>query len=322
MDAKSITDNAESVLPSQLEKGESLGRLALRRFMKNKLAVLSAVFLIVLILSAIFAPLIAPKHYAEDDIFATYQKPGEEFILGSDFLGRDILSRTLYGARVSLAVAFVASLMSFSIGLLFGMIAGYLGGKIDEWMMRIVDLVYALPSLVLVILIMVYFRSGDPSTFTGLKATLYQVDASLGGLLTIFIGIAITSWITMARIARGEVLALKQREFIENAVAQGISRRRIIRKHLLPNMLGPCLVAESLAIPDYILIEAFLSFIGIGVNPPIPSWGGMIAEAAEALRSYPHLLFPPVVAMVLTVLAFNFVGDGVRDALDPKLSEG
>jgi oligopeptide transport system permease protein len=273
-----------------------------------------------MLMSALFAPFIAPTHYAEEDIFATYLPPGDEFILGSDFLGRDVLSRVLYGARVSLAVAFIAALMSFMIGLSYGMIAGYLGGKVDEWMMRFVDLVYALPSLVLIILIMVYFRSGDPNELTGLRAALYHTDAALGGLLTIFLGIALTSWITMARIARGEVLALKQREFIENAVAQGIRRRRIICKHLLPNILGPCLVAESLAIPDYILIEAFLSFIGIGVNPPMPSWGAMIAEATEALRSYPHLLFAPVTAMVLTVLAFNFVGDGLRDALDPKLA--
>jgi oligopeptide transport system permease protein len=303
-----------------LNPSESLARQTLRQFLKNRLAVASAIFLLFMVLGALCAPVIAPKHYAEEDIFATYLPPGDEFILGSDFLGRDVLSRVLYGARVSLAVAFIAALMSFLIGLSYGMIAGYLGGKMDEWMMRFVDLVYALPSLVLIILIMVYFRSGDPNELTGLRAALYHTDAALGGLLTIFLGIALTSWITMARIARGEVLALKQRAFIENAVAQGIRRRRIIRKHLLPNILGPCLVAESLAIPDYILIEAFLSFIGIGVNPPMPSWGAMIAEATEALRSYPHLLFAPVTAMVLTVLAFNFVGDGLRDALDPKLA--
>lgn len=303
-----------------LVQSESLARQTLRQFMKNKLALVSLVFLLLMLLAAVLAPIIAPKHYAEEDIFATYLPPGDEFILGSDFLGRDVLSRVLYGARVSLAVAFIAALMSFVIGLTYGMTAGYLGGKVDEWMMRFVDLVYALPSLVLIILIMVYFRSGDPAEATGLRAALYHADAALGGLLTIFIGIALTSWITLARIARGEVLALKQREFIQNAVAQGIRRRRIIRKHLLPNVLGPCLVAESLAIPDYILIEAFLSFIGIGVNPPMPSWGAMIAEATDALRSYPHLLFPPVTAMVLTVLAFNFVGDGLRDALDPRLA--
>lgn len=305
---------------SEAEKGESLGRLAFRRFLRNKLAVISAIFLILLILAAIFAPWIAPKHYAEEDIFATYQPPGEEFILGSDFLGRDVLSRTLYGARVSLAVAFVASLMSFLIGLTVGMIAGYIGGKVDEWTMRFVDLIYALPTLVLVVLIMVYFRAGDPAEFTGLKAIIYDLDNTTGGLMTIFIGIAITSWITMARISRGEVLSLKSREFVENAVAQGIGKTRIMFRHILPNMLGPCLVAESMQIADYILIEAFLSFIGIGVNPPLPSWGAMISESVEALRSYPHLLFPPVIAMVLAVLAFNFVGDGLRDALDPKLS--
>lgn len=315
-----IKNSKDSDPHSSFGPGESLTRQTLRQFMKNKLAMASAIFLLFMVLCALFAPVIAPKHYAEEDIFATYLPPGDEFILGSDFLGRDVLSRVLYGARVSLTVAFVAALMSFVMGLSYGMIAGYIGGKVDEWMMRFVDLVYALPSLVLIILIMVYFRSGDPNELTGLRAVLYHTDAALGGLLTIFLGIALTSWITMARIARGEVLALKQREFIQNAIAQGIRRRRIIRKHLLPNILGPCLVAESLMIPDYILIEAFLSFIGIGVNPPMPSWGAMIAEATEALRSYPHLLFAPVTAMVLTVLAFNFIGDGLRDALDPKLT--
>ncbi len=321
METTNASQETTPTIPAELTKGESLSKKAWRRFLKNRLAVASGLFLIALILVAIFAPWIAPKHFAEDDIFATYEKPGELFILGADFLGRDVLSRVIYGARVSLSVAFIASLVSFLVGLIYGMTAGFIGGKVDEWMMRFVDLVYAIPGLILVILIMVYFRSGDPATFEGAKAVLYQIDASMGGLLTIFIGIAITSWITMARIARGETLSLKQREFVQNAVAQGISRPRIIFKHLLPNMVGPCVVAESVAIPDYILTEAFLSFIGIGVNPPTPSWGAMIAEASDALRSHPHLLFPPVIIMVLTVLAFNFIGDGLRDALDPKLQE-
>jgi len=188
-------------------------------------------------------------------------------------------------------------------------------------MMRIVDILYAIPTILFIILIMVYFRAGRPEDFTGIKAVIYSIDASMGGMLFIFIGIGLTSWLRMARITRGETMSIKQREFIEAAVSQGISKKRIIFKHILPNIAGQCVVAESIEIPSYILFEAFLSYIGLGVNAPVPSWGAMISEGIQGMRSYPHLILFPAVAMTIAVLAFNFLGDGLRDALDPKLKE-
>jgi len=232
-----------------------------------------------------------------------------------------VLSRLIYGARVSLAVALVGALISLAIGLAYGITAGYRGGRWDRLMMRIVDVFYALPTLVVVILIMVYFRAGQPQSFTGIKALLNRWDDALGGLLFIFVGIGLTSWLQMARVARGEALALMNRDFVQSAVALGASGPRVVLRHLLPNLLGPCIVVETATIPSYILTEAFLSFIGLGVNPPMPSWGAMINEGYQAMRSYPHVILWPVLALTATVLAFNFIGDGLRDALDPRLGD-
>lgn len=302
--------------------GESLARQAARRFLRNRLAAISLIFLILLGASALAAPWLAPQHYATDDLLAAYEQPGGDYLLGADFMGRDILSRLLYGARVSLAVALVGATISFVVGMGYGMTSGYLGGRRDNLMMRIVDVLYAMPSLVVIILIMVYFRAGQAEQFTGIKALLYRWDNALGGLLFIFVGIGITSWLQMARVARGETLAMKQRDFVESAVALGIGNTGLILRHILPNILGPCIVMETATIPGYILTEAFLSFIGLGVNPPTPSWGAMINEGYQAMRSYPHVILWPVVILTATVLAFNFAGDGLRDALDPRLSDG
>ncbi len=301
---------------------ESLARLAARRFLRNRPAVISLIFLILLGISALAAPWLAPHHYATDDLLAAYEQPGGDYLLGADFMGRDILSRLLYGARVSLAVALAGATISFVVGMGYGMTSGYLGGRRDNLMMRAVDVLYAMPSLVVIILIMVYFRAGQPEQFTGIKALLYRWDSALGGLLFIFVGIGITSWLQMARVARGETLAMKQRDFVESAVALGIGNSGLILRHILPNILGPCIVMETATIPGYILTEAFLSFIGLGVNPPTPSWGSMINEGYQAMRSYPHVILWPVVILTATVLAFNFAGDGLRDALDPRLSDG
>jgi oligopeptide transport system permease protein len=317
---------AHAPLPSQPRAegpsaaGETLAP-GLRRFLRNRVALASLVFLLLLALAAGFAPLVSPRHYASDDLLATYERPGAAFPLGADFMGRDILSRIVYGARVSLAVAVVGALLSFAIGLFYGMAAGYLGGRWDNWMMRAVDVLYGLPTLVLIILIMVYFRAGQPEQFTGLKAVLYGWDQALGGMLFIFLGIGLTSWLQMARVARGETLSVRERDFVESAVALGMGNRRLILYHLLPNIIGPCIVLETATIPNYILTEAFLSFIGLGVNPPMPSWGSMMNEGYQALRSYPHVIVWPALTLTLTVLAFNFIGDGLRDALDPKLAE-
>lgn len=287
---------------------------------RNRVAVGSLVFVFLLILAAIFAPVIAPAHFAEGSLEDNYALPGDKFLVGADFMGRDILSRTMYGARVSISVAIVASLVSLLVGLTVGVISGYVGGRVDNIIMRIVDIIYAYPFIVFVILMQVYFkalsRRGGAEGFAG---TIIELDSMTGGMLFIFIAIGLINWLQMARLARGQVLSYKEKEFVEAAHSIGASDGRIIFRHLVPNIIGPLIVAETLQIPTYIFIEAFLSFIGLGVNPPTPSWGQMISEGFKGLRSYPHLIATPAIALCLTTLAFNFLGDGLRDALDPRL---
>lgn len=293
---------------------------AFQRLLKNRLAVVGAVAVSLLMLAAAFAPFVAPKHYAEESFPDNYASPGGKYLMGADFMGRDVLSRIIYGARVSLTVGIVGATMSMVIGVIYGTLAGYYGGRLDNLMMRFVDLMYAFPTLLLIILIMVYFRSVAASgQEQGLVKAFRAVDTSMGGLFFIFIGIGVTAWMTMARLVRGIILSLKEKEFVQAARAVGASEARIMVYHLLPNFVGPVVVAETLNIPTYILYEAFLSFIGLGVNPPTPSWGAMINEGMLGMRSYPHLVLFPGLALALTLLSFNFLGDGLRDALDPRM---
>jgi len=294
---------------------------ASRRLVKNRLALAGVFIVLLLAFTALLAPLIAPRHYAEGNLLDNYARPGSRYLLGADFMGRDMLSRIIYGTRVSLTVGIVGATMATLMGTVYGSISGFYGGRLDNLMMRFVDLMYSVPTLLVIILIMVYFRS---TSLTGQETnavirTLGAVDDSVGGMLFIFVGIAVTSWMTMARLVRGIFLSLKEKEFTEAARATGATDRQIIIRHLLPNAIGPVIVAETLNIPTYILYEAFLSFIGLGVNPPTPSWGGMISEGIQGLRSFPHLTFVPAAALSVTLLAFNFLGDGIRDALDPRL---
>ena len=304
-----------------LERPETnLWKDAFRRLCKNKMSVLGGIIIIILAILSIFAPYIAPYHYADGSFMNNYEKPGEKYLLGADFMGRDVLSRIIYGTRISLSVGMIGALTSFFIGVLYGLISGYYGGKVDNVMMRIVDIMYGFPTLLLIILMMVLFKSTfavtTPGTFAG---TLSDIDKSFGGLFFIFIGIGITAWIGMARIARGMALSLREKEYVEAARATGNSNFKIMIKHILPNLIGPCIVAVTLRIPRYITFEAFLSFIGLGVNPPTPSWGMMISEGYKAIRSNPHLALYPGLALAITMLAFNFLGDGLRDALDPRM---
>lgn len=287
---------------------------------RNRVAVAGGIFIIILVLLALSAQLIAPYTYYETHVIDNYMRPGSEYFLGADSLGRDILSRTIYGIRVSLSVAMVAATVSLIIGLVYGLTSGYLGGRGDELMMRVVDFLYGLPVIIVVILLQVYFKAlGRREAATGLSALLIRADLAMGGLLFIFIAIGALNWIGMARIARGQTLSYKEKDFVMAARAVGVGPIGIIFRHVLPNILGPCVVQETLLIPGYILLEAFLSFIGLGVNPPTPSWGIMIQEGYQAIRSNPHVLFGPASALTLTVLAFNFLGDGLRDAFDPVL---
>jgi oligopeptide transport system permease protein len=220
------------------------------------------------------------------------------YLFGTDQLGRDILVRQLYGAQISLTVAFVATLVNFFIGVFYGGIAGYMGGKVDAVMMRIVEVISTIPLTLYVVLLMVVFDSG---------------------LLSIIIAIGSVFWVDMARIVRGQILSLKSQDYVAAARTMGASPARILTKHLLPNSIGPIIVTLTMLIPSAIFIESFMSFIGLGVTPPLASWGSLTSEAVETLRAYPHQLFFPAAAISLTMFAFNFLGDGLRDALDPKM---
>jgi ABC-type dipeptide/oligopeptide/nickel transport system permease subunit len=306
---------------------------------RNRPALLSLIFVVALVVMALGADVLRNIGLIEDindqhrgsslalplscaTMRANQQPypPGERqfcFVFGADALGRDVLSRTVYGTRVSLAVAVVGAVMTTVIGVLYGVISGYYGGWVDNLMMRFVDFLYGIPSLVLVILFQAFFKSLDQAGTSGLARTLIEIDRSMGGLFFLFIALSILSWINMARLARGEIMAYKHQEFVEAARAVGASNWRIIFVHLLPNITGPLVVATTLEIPAFIFTEAFLSFIGLGVEAPTPSWGGMISTGRDSLTSLPNLILVPGIALALTTLAFNFLGDGLRDALDP-----
>lgn len=298
----------------------NLWKDAYRRLLKNKMAVVGGIIIIILTLLAIFAPYIAPYHYAKGSLLENYAKPGAKYLLGADFMGRDLLSRIIYGTRISLTVGLIGAITAFIIGVLYGIVSGYYGGKVDDIMMRFVDIMYGFPTLLLIILLMVLFKSSFAVTTPGtFAAALSSIDKAFGGLFFIFIGIGVTAWLGMARIARGMALSLREKEFVEAARAEGATNLQIILRHIMPNLMGPCIVRVTLDIPRYVTFEAFLSFIGLGVNPPTPSWGMMISEGYKAIRSYPHLALYPGIALAITMLAFNFLGDGLRDALDPRM---
>jgi oligopeptide transport system permease protein len=336
----SVADLADSTGDVTLVRKErSLWEESFIRLMKNRVAVGSAIFIFTLVVISIFANYIAPYGFAEQDLLANnavrewmlfmlpagaenYVNFTDVFPLGADHLGRDLLSRTIYGARVSLSVAFIASGISLLVGTVYGMISGYVGGRVDDIMMRIVDFLYAFPFLVVVILLQTYFKAlSRRGGGEGIGAVLIGINNSLGGMFFLFIAIGLIGWLGMARIARGQVLSIKKKEFVEAAHSVGASGTRILIRHMLPNVLGPLIVAETLAIPGYIFTEAFLSFIGLGVDPPTPSWGIMISEAVQGLRTYPNQVIVPAIALSITTLAFNFLGDGLRDAFDPRLKE-
>lgn len=304
-------------------KAKSLWGDAFSRLKRNKMACIGGIIVILLIVIAIFAPYLAPKHYAEGDFMSNYARPGPGFPLGADFMGRDVLSRLIYGTRISLIVGLMGALNAFVIGVIYGMTSGFYGGKVDNIMMRIVDIFYAFPGLLLVILLMVVFKSNlfEVSHDNILVQAVVRIDDALGGLFLVMIGVGFTSWVGMARLARGLTLSVREMEYVQAARAVGASNARIMFRHILPNILGPCIVSVTLSIPGYIGTEAFLSFIGLGVTPPTPSWGIMIAEGCSAMQSYPHLALYPGLALAITMLSFNFLGDGLRDALDPRMKQ-
>jgi oligopeptide transport system permease protein len=279
-------------------RGRSLWDDARRRLFRNRAAVASMILLAVFLLAAIFGPYLTPDHYDTINKGDVWDPPlTNGHLLGTDSLGRDLLARLLVGLRVSLAIGVVATAVSLVIGVTWGATAGFLGGVVDELMMRFVDVLYTLPFIFFVILLMVTFGRH---------------------FLLIFLAIGCVEWLTMSRIVRGQTLSLKQKEFIEAARAAGLSAPAIIGRHIVPNLLGPVVVYATLTIPGVILLESFLSFLGMGVQEPLTSLGTLISNGADEMDLAPWLLIFPSIVMVLTLMAFNFIGDGLRDAIDPK----
>ncbi len=271
---------------------------AWRRLKMNRLAIAGLVMISIVILLAIFGPMFSPYGYDETNLNNVYAPISREHWFGTDELGRDEFTRVLYGARISLAVGFVASFINLIIGVIYGGISGFLGGKTDNIMMRIVDILYSIPTLLIVILLMVVLKPG---------------------LTNIFIALGISYWVGMARIVRGQTLSLKEQEFTLAARTLGASRTRILIRHIVPNAIGPIVVTATLLIPNAIFFESFLSFIGLGVSAPMASWGSLASDGIRGFQSHPNLLFAPALFISVSMLSFNFLGDGLRDALDPRL---
>lgn len=288
----------ESLPSGVLEKGTSLWRDAWVRLTRNRLAFFSLILVNLFFLLALFAPWIAPYSYEEINFTLIGQAPSWQHWFGTDDLGRDIFTRVLYGMRISMAVGVVATGVSLVIGVLWGSIAGYLGGKIDYVMMRFVDTVYSLPYMIFVIVLMSIFGRN---------------------IILLFLVLGAVSWLTMARIVRGQVLSLRHKEFIEAAQAIGVPFGKIILRHLIPNTLGPVIIYTTLTIPRVILEEAFLSFIGLGVQAPMTSLGSLTNDGTLAMEIYPWMLIFPALTLALLLFSMNFLGDGLRDALDPRI---
>lgn len=285
---------------NEMEQGTSLWSDAWVRLKKNKLAVTGLWVVSGLALLSLFAPLLSPYGYETQNLENVLSPPSLQHWFGTDGLGRDLFTRVLYGGRVSLAVGIIATSVALVIGVLWGTTAGYIGGRTDMFMMRIVDAIYALPFIIFIILLMVVFGKS---------------------ILLLFLAIGAVEWLTMARIIRGQVLGLKHQEFIEAAKALGLPNTHIIFKHVLPNTLGPIIVYATLTVPQVMLLEAFLSFLGLGIQPPQSSWGVLISEGAQVMEDAPWLLVFPALVLSLTLFSLNFLGDGLRDALDPKASK-
>lgn len=282
------------------EQGVSLWQDAWLRLQQNRLALLGMGILIFMIVIALITPWIVPYSYEEQDLMLGAAPPSMQHWLGTDVLGRDMLTRIMYGGRVSLMVGFIATGVALFIGVIYGAVAGYAGGRVDAAMMRLVDILYALPFMIFIILLMVLFGRN---------------------MLLLFLAIGAVEWLTMARIVRGQVLSLRQQEFVEAAISIGLSPWTIIRRHIIPNTLGPVIVYTTLTIPSVMLLEAFLSFLGLGIQPPQSSWGLLISYGVETMEEYPWLLIYPGLTLSIALFALNFLGDGLRDALDPKASK-
>ncbi|MEO5729548.1 MAG: ABC transporter permease subunit [Byssovorax sp.] len=310
-----------------LEKGSSLGRDALRRLAKNRAAVVAGVVLATLILACILVPSLSRWRYDQADLATGPTPPSWLHWMGTDYFGRDLLARVFFGGRISFAVGLFATLVSFLIGVTWGGVAGYFGGKVDAVLMRIVDVLYAIPFFIVVILLMVFFAGQDGPLFNGFKSLLrvfvaHPEDPSyfpIFQILIVFAALGCISWLTMARIVRGQVIALRGQPFVEAARSIGASHAALIFRHLLPNALGPIIIYTTLTIPEVMMTEAFLSFLGLGTQEPLSSWGLLAANGADSMDLYPWTLIFPALMLAISLFCFNFLGDGLRDALDPRI---
>ncbi len=299
-DGLAATMESPIIVESNLKQesgGVSLWEDAFRRLLKNKMAVAGGIFILLEIILAIITPWIVPYGFEEQNLENWVLAPSAEHWMGTDALGRDLFTRVLYGGRISLLVGFLASFVSVIVGVVYGAVSGFLGGRVDNIMMRIVDVLYALPFVFLVIILMVFFGRN---------------------IFLLFIALGLTQWLTMARIVRGQVISLKEKEFVQAAHSVGVRRWHIIKRHLIPNSLGPVIVFMTLTVPSVILEEAFLSFLGLGVQAPMASWGTLISNGVEVMEIRPTVLLFPAMALAATLFSLNFLGDGLRDALDPK----
>ena len=283
-----------------INQESSLFKDALLRLTTNKLSLFSLIYILILVFMALITPFIAPYDYAYQDLALGASPPSSDHLLGTDTLGRDLLTRMMYGSRISLMVGFLATSVALIIGVIWGTIAGFSGGKTDAIMMRIVDTLYGIPFIILIILLMVIFGRN---------------------LVLLFLAIGAVEWLTMARIVRSQVLNLSRQEFILSAEAMGVSKLSIIFRHLIPNAMGPVIVYATLTVPQIMLLESFLSFLGLGVQPPLSSWGLLIRDGAVSMEEYWWLLIFPSLAFSLTLFSLNFIGDGLRDAIDPRTAD-
>jgi ABC-type dipeptide/oligopeptide/nickel transport system permease subunit len=302
MSAADMTSvEGEGIALTSTVEHRSLWRDAARRFTRNKLAMVGLFFVILLTMIAIFAPVLAPEGYDHQVYADAWQPPSREHPMGTDPFGRDVWTRIMYGARISLAVALVVNTASLVIGMPIGASAGWFGGWFDYALMRIVDVMSAFPTLLFAILLMSMLGSG---------------------LINLFIAMSVTAWIGIARLVRGQVLSLREQDYTLAARCIGASNWRIIRRHMMPNTLAPLIVALTLGIPSAIMTEAGLSFLGIGVNAPTPSWGKMLNEYLPYMQTYPYLSVFPAIMIAITMFSFTLMGDGLREALDPTRKEG
>ena len=311
----------------EIVKGASLWRDAWKRLLKNKLAVFGLVVVVIMTIAVIIGPAIIKwtTGYTYDfippegDLIKSFP-PSFQHPMGTDDSGRDILARVLQGGRISLMVGIISTIVSLIVGVSYGATAGYLGGKIDNFMMRVVDIIYAIPYILIVIVLLSVF--GGPNTPQWIQSIAGSIGggstAGLSQIILLFFALGLVSWLTMARVVRGQILSLKNQEFVMAARATGVSTPAIIFRHLVPNALGPVIVYATLTIPSVMLSEAFLSFLGIGVQAPFASWGSLCADGIKNISVFPWQLIFPGVTMALTLFSLNFLGDGLRDALDPQ----